>query len=324
MKSAHSVAKNAAHDVAQQPSEHELSQDDFVHEPPLVHEPESEFRPRRSNLGLYVLSMLLSGAAAGLGIYAWQLVNEKDQLKSDVAKLEHVRDETQARVAQLVAQNDESQARSVQSDAEREQLRTALAAANTQLEQLQAYSAATKEQLAEFQALRTKFQRMIDSGALDITFRRGRMIVEMPAAVLFDSGSNELSSAGRETVITVAKILRSVPKHRFLVGGHTDNVPVVKQYSSNWELSAARAVQVTEMLTKHGVSPKRVAAAGYSEFDPIATNGSDAGRQKNRRIEIILEPQVEQKLARELLDAKAAPTAGAPTAKAAPKAAEKK
>ena len=328
MKSAHNVARNVApsvaHDVAtkaapsaQHQSEHELSPDDFVHEPPLGHEPESEFRPRRSNVGLYVLAMLLSGAAAGLGIYAWQLVNEKEQLKSDVAKLEQVRDETQARVAQLVQQNDENQARSAQSDAEREQLRTALATANTQLEQLQAVSEATQEQLAEFQALRTKFQRMIDSGALDITFRRGRMIVEMPAAVLFDSGSDELSSAGRETVSTVAKILRSVPKHRFLVGGHTDNVPVVKQYSSNWELSAARAVRVTEILTKHGVSPQRVAAAGYSEFDPIATNASDAGRQKNRRIEIILEPQVEQKLARELLEAK---TASKPDAKAAARA----
>src|SRR4051794_37472797 len=105
------------------------------------------------------------------------------------------------------------------------------------------------------------------------------MIVEMPAAVLFDSGSAELSSAGSETLIKVAKVLRGVPRHRFLVGGHTDNVPVVKQYESNWELSAARAVSVTEMLTKHGVAPKRLVVAGYSEFDPVASNASEAGRQ---------------------------------------------
>jgi chemotaxis protein MotB len=146
---------------------------------------------------------------------------------------------------------------------------------------------------------------MIDSGALQVSFRRGRMIVEMPAAVLFDSGSAVLSEAGRETVTSVAKVLRNVPRHRFLVGGHTDNVPVTKQYESNWELSAARAVRVTEMLTKQGVAPKRLAVAGYSEFDPVASNATDAGRQKNRRIEIILEPYMEQKLARELLDAKA-------------------
>jgi chemotaxis protein MotB len=301
---------NSAHNVAQKQSEHELSPDDFELDPERHEQPESELRAaRRSSLGLYVLALLLSGAAAGLGIYAWLLVNEKDQLKSDVLELEQVRDETQARVALLVQQTGEQEARSAQADTEREQLRAALAAQSTQLEQLQAVSLATKEQLAEFQKLRTKFQRMIDSGALDITFRRGRMILEMPAAVLFDSGSAELSAAGQETVITVAKVLRSVPQHRFLVGGHTDNVPVVKQFESNWELSAARAVRVTETLTKHGVSPKRLVVAGYSEFDPVASNGSNVGRQKNRRIEIILEPYVEQKLARELLEAKAQPKA---------------
>jgi chemotaxis protein MotB len=276
-------------------------------EPELVEEAEAESRPRRrSSAGLFVIAMLLSGAAAGLGVYAWQLVNEKRQLKSDVAKLEQVRDEAQVRVAQLVEQNGQEQARAAQADSEREQLRAALAAANTQLEQLSAASEATREQIAEFQALRAKFQRMIDSGALDINIRRGRMIVEMPAAVLFDSGSAELSEAGQETVIQVAKVLRNVPKHRFLVGGHTDNVPAVKQYKSNWELSAARAVRVTETLTSHGVSAKRLVIAGYSEYDPVASNGSEAGRRKNRRIEIILEPYVEPKLVEDLLQAKTA------------------
>ncbi len=287
-------------------------------EPELVDEAGAEPRSRpRSTVGLFVLAMLLSGVAAGLGIYAWTLVSEKRQLKSDVAKLEQVRDEAQVRVAQLVEQNGQEQARTAQADGEREQLRTALAAANSQLEQLSAATAATREQIAEFQALRAKFQRMIDSGALDISFRRGRMIVEMPAAVLFDSGSAELSAAGKETVIQVAKVLRNVPKHRFLVGGHTDNVPAVKQYKSNWELSAARAVRVTETLTSHGMSSKRLVIAGYSEYDPVASNSSDAGRRKNRRIEIILEPYVEQKLVQDLLEAKTASTT-------APKLAAKK
>ncbi|HTV18678.1 MAG TPA: OmpA family protein [Polyangiaceae bacterium] len=276
-------------------------------EPEFVETPEAASRARpRSAVGLFVLAMLLSGVAAGLGVYAWQLVSEKRQLKSDVAKLEQVRDEAQVRVAQLVEQNGQEQARAAQSDTEREQLRTALAAANAQLDQLQAQSQASQEQLAEFQALRAKFQRMIDSGELDISYRRGRMIVEMPAAVLFDSGSAELSDAGKQTVIQVAKILRNVPKHRFLVGGHTDNVPVAKQYESNWELSAARAVRVTETLTSQGVSPKRLVIAGYSEYDPVATNANESGRRKNRRIEIILEPYVEQKLVKDLLESKAA------------------
>ena len=274
-----------------------------------VPEPRSRSRPR-SSAGLFVLAMLLSGVAAGLGVYAWQLVNEKQQLKEDVAKLEQVRDEAQGRVALLVEQNDQQQARSAEADKERERLQAELAPASVQLDRMQAASEATKEQLAEFQELRAKFQRMIDSGALDINIRRGRMIVEMPAAVLFDSGSAELSEAGRDTVTKVAKVLRSVPRHRFLVGGHTDNVPAVKQYKSNWELSAARAVRVTEMLTSHGVASKRLVIAGYSEYDPVASNASEAGRQKNRRIEIILEPYVEPKLVQGLLEARnAAPAA---------------
>jgi chemotaxis protein MotB len=137
----------------------------------------------------------------------------------------------------------------------------------------------------------------------------------MPAAVLFDSGSAELSEAGRDTVIQVAKVLRNVPRHRFLVGGHTDNVPAVKQYKSNWDLSAARAVRVTETLTSHGVAPERLVIAGYSEFDPIAGNGSETGRQKNRRIEIILEPYVEQKVVERLLGSKEKPAAAAAKSK---------
>ena len=80
-----------------------------------VPEPRSRSRPR-SSAGLFVLAMLLSGVAAGLGVYAWQLVNEKQQLKEDVAKLEQVRDEAPGRVALLVEQNDQQQARSAEAD----------------------------------------------------------------------------------------------------------------------------------------------------------------------------------------------------------------
>ena len=285
-----------------------LSYEDIEPEEPPPGEPNSRRQPRRrGGAGVYVFALLLSGAAVGLGVYAWRLLNETQKLKSDVAGLTESRDQAQQRVAKLVEENGQEQARSAHATSERDQLLVDLSAANAELQELRAASAADSEQLAEFRDLRAKFQRMIDSGALDISIRRGRMIVEMPAAVLFDSGSAELSEAGRDTVIQVAKVLRNVPRHRFLVGGHTDNVPAVKQYKSNWDLSAARAVRVTETLTSHGVAPKRLVIAGYSEFDPIASNASDGGRQKNRRIEIILEPYVEQKMVERLLESKAKP-----------------
>jgi chemotaxis protein MotB len=296
------------------PSAEDLSYEEIDPEDSLTRQPDSRRRPRRrGGAGVYVFAVLLSGAAVGLGVYAWRLLNETQKLKSDVAGLTESRDDAQRRVAKLVEENGQEQTRSAQATTERDQLQVDLAAANAELQELRAASAASNEQLAEFRDLRAKFQRMIDSGALDISIRRGRMIVEMPAAVLFDSGSAELSEAGRDTVVQVAKVLRNVPRHRFLVGGHTDNVPAVKQYKSNWDLSAARAVRVTETLTSHGVAPKRLVIAGYSEFDPIASNGSDTGRQKNRRIEIILEPYVEQKMVERLLGAKdkSAPAAAA-------------
>lgn len=283
---------------------------------------------RRSGPGIYVVSVLLSGAAIALGAYAWQLLEQREKLESDVAGLVRVRDQAEQRVAQLVAEHGQEQARSIQATTERDELRAALEHANAELAALKAENAADEAQLAELRELRAKFQRMIDSGTLDITLRRGRMIVELPSRVLFDSGSAELSREGQETVTQVAKILRSVPRHRFLVAGHTDNVPAVKQYKSNWELSAARAVRVTEMLTRQGMPPKRLVIAGYSEHDPVASNASDAGRQKNRRIEIILEPYVEQKLAEKLLSPKpgdkppATKPGGASKAAPASKAAE--
>ena len=288
-------------------------------EPDLLElEPENDVTPRsRSNAGLYILAVLLSVTAVGLAGYAWQLWNETEKLKTDVAGLEQGKNEAEQRVAQLVQENGEQKKTSEQTAGERDELKASLAAATLKLAELQDLQAASEQRLAEFKELRKKFQRMIDSGALDITFRRGRMIVEMPAAVLFDSGSAELSTAGKDTVLQVAKVLRKVPSHRFLVGGHTDNVPAVREWKSNWELSAARALKVTDTLIAQGVSPRRLVLAGYSEYDPVASNASDAGRQKNRRIEIILEPYVEEKLVTGMLEQKAAATDKAATDKAA-------
>ncbi|HWO09723.1 MAG TPA: OmpA family protein [Polyangiaceae bacterium] len=295
----------------------EVDPGDILQDEPLGEPADSALRPRRrSNVPLYALATLLLGVAGGLGVYTWQLLSEKAKLQGDVAGLTKAQTETQARVVELQEEKGREQALTAQVSGERDELRTALASATAELEKLQVANAQNNEQLEEFNKLRAQFQRMIDSGTLDISIRRGRMIVEMPSSVLFDSGSAELSEAGKDTVVKVAKVLRDVPRHRFLVGGHTDNVPATKQYKSNWELSAARAVRVTETLTSNGVPPKRLVIAGYSEFDPVATNGSAPGRQKNRRIEIILEPYVEQKMLQGLIE-KTAPKAA--PAKAAAK-----
>jgi chemotaxis protein MotB len=283
--------------------------------------PQPSARSRGMGFGFYLFAFTVSAAALGLGYYARQLRDQNGALTSSVAGLEQARtelqrerEESQQRLKQLLSENDEERARSALALSEGDQLRAELAAATAQRDELAAASAAGKQELAELEALRSKFQRMIDSGALNISMRRGRMIVEMPAAVLFESGSAELSPEGLDTVTKVAKVLRSVPRHRFLVGGHTDNVPAVKTYKSNWELSAARAVRVTETLTSHGVAANRLVIAGYSEYDPVATNTKESGRQKNRRIEIILEPYLESKLVQGLREPKEVELAAKPQA----------
>jgi chemotaxis protein MotB len=152
-----------------------------------------------------------------------------------------------------------------------------------------------EEALEAFKAFTAKFRDMIDAGHLETTFRRGRMIVNLPEKVLFPSGSAELTKGGARALGQVAEILKEVKNPRFIVAGHTDNEQVKKSaYPSNWALSAARAVTVTEALIAAGMSPKRLVAAGYSEFDPVAGNKSVKGRGKNRRIEIVLEPHIDK------------------------------
>lgn len=163
------------------------------------------------------------------------------------------------------------------------------------LDELADARAEVEEQLAEFKGFSMQFQKMVDSGRLKVSLRRGRMIVELPAQVLFPSGSADLTEEGEKALKEVASVLRKIRDKRFIVGGHTDNVPVnTEQFPSNWELSAARAVHVTRALVAAGVNPRRVVATGYAQYDPVATNKSTRGRQINRRIEIVLEPKLKE------------------------------
>ena len=100
------------------------------------------------------------------------------------------------------------------------------------------------------------------------------------------------------TVKQVAAGLKTLPTRRFQVAGHTDNVPIqTARFSSNWELSTARAVQVARFLVAQGVKPEELSAAGYGEFDPIAPNAEPSGRARNRRIEITLQPNIDELVA---------------------------
>jgi len=170
-----------------------------------------------------------------------------------------------------------------------------LSATKTELDELRQEHADAAKRLALFNTLGQRLRKMIDAGKLEVTARRGRLIVKLPAEVLFASGSSQLSTEGQAPLKELAAVLRTFADRRFMIAGHTDNVPIgPSNYKSNWELSTARAVTVTEFLASVGMNPSRLVAAGYGEYDPIRPNGTEAGRSENRRIEIVLLPNVEE------------------------------
>lgn len=277
--------------------------------PPRLHTPDTTdwapvpARRRSGSRGWAVLAIASTLVAAGLGYVGfgqWQsAARASHSLKSANAQVQKLGQERTSDAAKLVEQRKQlaGQAERIEQDGtELSDLKAKLGAAEARLNELEAKSEALSEHLSEFRALTKQFQRMIDSGKLQISFRRGRMIVELPAAVLFASGSAELSADGQKALQEIAKILRKVPGKRFIVGGHTDDVPIAKTtlYSSNWALSAARAVTVTESLLASGMRANHLVASGFGEYDPIASNAAEPGRKKNRRIEIVLEPELRQ------------------------------
>ena len=119
------------------------------------------------------------------------------------------------------------------------------------------------------------------------------MVVEMATDVLFGSGSARLSGDGRAAVQEVAGVLAELSGRRFQVEGHTDNVPIrTAQFPSNWELASARAITVVNEMIEAGVPNENVSAASFGEFKPAADNETPEGRAANRRIEIVLVPDL--------------------------------
>ena len=240
-----------------------------------------------------MMAVLLLAVAAGLAYYASRLWLQNDEARTELASARRQSEQAATKVVTLEGQRNERDELLKQANAKLLELNTSLGAAQMRVDELDEERDEIKGQLAEFRQLTRQFQRMIDSGRLTVAFRRGRMIVELPAQVLFPSGSEDLSDEGRKSLAEVAKILRTMRSRRFIVAGHTDNVPVANErFASNWALSSARAVEVTSALIRGGLRPEQLVAAGYSEYDPVARNVSEAGRKKNRRIEIILEPRL--------------------------------
>lgn len=177
-------------------------------------------------------------------------------------------------------------------------LKDALEGSRRRLEELRRAQAAADARAALYRELALKFKGMVDAGDLAISLRQGRMVLRLSNDVLFDSGRSELKPDGKRALSQVAAVLATIPARRFQVAGHTDNEPIrLSPYRSNWDLSTARALEVTSFLVVHGVDPHALSAAGYGEFDPADTNDTAAGKSHNRRTEISLQPNIDEMVA---------------------------
>lgn len=159
---------------------------------------------------------------------------------------------------------------------------------------LSARHMAAQARVTEYRQMLARFEKMIDAGTLDVRISEGRMVLTMPMDVLFASGSATLSHAGKDTILQVGTALATIPDKRFQVEGHTDDVPIHNEhFASNWELAAGRALVVVHTLLDTGMAPTQLSAASFGEFKPRAANRDDASRAGNRRIEIVVLPDLD-------------------------------
>lgn len=245
-----------------------------------------------TNKTFFVALALL--AAAGCGGRDWQ--GENARLQSDLDAARHDLQAAQQHIAELESQNQELRGLLEARGTDLSDMTALRERLQHELEAARAREAAQQGRLSALRNMARQFRDMIAAGQLRVRIVRGNMVVELPENVLFDSGRAELREAGQEALGRVAEVLTAVPNRNFLVAGHTDNVPVGRRsrYDSNWELSAERGVAVVRYLADHGMPAERLAAAGYADTQPVASNDSDEGRAQNRRIEIIVLPNLDE------------------------------
>ena len=138
---------------------------------------------------------------------------------------------------------------------------------------------------------------------VDVQVLKGVVYISLADNMLYKSGSYEINSRAQETLSKIAKIIVDYSDYDVLVEGNTDNVPITREnIRNNWDLSCLRASSVVQYLQNNfGVDPKRLTAGGRGEYNPLTTNDTEVGKQRNRRTQIIITPKLDQFM--ELIDA---------------------
>lgn len=162
------------------------------------------------------------------------------------------------------------------------------------LEELAAIEAELRARDAIFQDIVHQFQELIRNGYVEVAIERGRLVIKMPQDILFESGSADVGPDGQSALTEVGVVLATLRQRQFQVEGHTDNVPIeTRRFPSNWELSAARALAVVHLFEEVGVPGANLSAGAFGEYQPRAANDTPENKALNRRIEIVMVPDLE-------------------------------
>ena len=229
-------------------------------------------------LGMVKQAMIFASvisAALVVGIIAYSAFQQKKQFARVRSELEQL---------QQAAQQSSNQASLLQQD---------LTNSHAKIEAL---IKEKEQERQKQQEMENQMRSTLESKDVTISELRGSLTVNILDRVLFASGEAELKPEGEQVLAQVASVLTQHTNRQIYVIGHTDNVPIrgslFGKFSSNWELSTARATAAVRYLTeKAAVNPALLAAVGYGEYHPIASNATPEGRAKNRRIAIVIVPE---------------------------------
>lgn len=159
-------------------------------------------------------------------------------------------------------------------------------------QQTAALLAASQQRQQQYDALVQGLSKEVEKGQLQVRQYQNMLAVDLAEQIFFDSGRATLKPGGKDVLQKVGEALKGYENKIIRVVGHTDNVPLAKSlqgtFPTNWELSVARATNVVRFLQEVGIPPERMVPSGRAEYDPVAPNDTPEGRQKNRRIEIML------------------------------------
>lgn len=240
---------------------------------------------------------------------------QRDKLQSDYNALKANYDNLKASYEALEKNSSAAIAENLQKNrellAELEAKEQALASENARLEALKKELEFRSNRVAELENLISEKDKAMtdlknaiskaltdfEGKGLTVEQRNGKVYVSMENKLLFGSGSWAVGSQGRQAVEQLGSVLANNPDIDILIEGHTDNVPYKgnSQLSGNWDLSTKRATAIVNILRENAdINPKNLTAAGRGEYAPIATNDNAEGKAKNRRIEVILTPKLDE------------------------------